>query len=307
MNKSSAFTAWGILIILAIVWGSSFILIKYGLDYFTAAQVGTLRVVIASLFLMPFAIVKIKNLKRRDAGWLFVSGLLGYLFPALLFAYAEQVVDSSVAGILNSLTPIFTLIVALTLFGGRFKSRNIAGVVLGLFGALALMRAANGGIVDLRIGYSMLIVIATICYAFNVNIIKHKLTHLHSVDITSFSFMMVFPIALVHLLLFTPIAESLSKPGYEWGLLYLGILAVVGSAVALMLFNYLIKLTNVIFSSSVTYLIPIVATLAGVADGEPFKASFLIWVGMILAGVFLVNSRESGRESGVGSQESGVK
>ena len=293
MGKNKTFIAWAILLLLAVVWGSSFILIKKGLIYFTPAQVGTLRVVIASLFLVPFAVIKIKNLKRRDIGWLFVSGCLGYFFPSLLFSYAEQVVDSSVAGILNSLTPIFTLILAVLVFKQHFGLRKVAGVFIALAGALALMNAVNGGIVDVRIGYSLLIVLATIFYAINVNIVKHKLSHLHSVDITSFSFMLIFPIAFTHLLFFTPFSHSMSQPGFEQGLIYVGILGVAGSAIALMLFNYLIKITNVVFSSSVTYIMPIVATLFGIADGEPFKATYFLWVGMILTGVFLVNRRNN--------------
>jgi drug/metabolite transporter (DMT)-like permease len=293
MKTNTVLLSWLILALLALTWGSSFILIKYGLIYFTPEQVGTLRVVMAYIFLLPFAIVRLKRLKRADAGWLFISGLIGYLIPSVLFAFAEQVIDSAVAGILNSMTPIFTLIVAMLFFQGRFGLINIIGVLIAFFGALGLMLSVNGGIVDMRIGYSLLVVLATILYAFNVNIVKTRLTHLHSVDITSFSFFLIGPLALFYLAAFTPVVLKMSLPGVEWGFLYIGILGVVGSALALMLFNYLIKTTNVILSSSVTYLIPIVATMAGIADGEPFKARYFIWVAVILTGVFLVNRKSA--------------
>jgi drug/metabolite transporter (DMT)-like permease len=297
MKTNVTVLSWLILALLAITWGSSFILIKYGLIYFTPDQVGTLRVVMAFIFLLPFALARIKRLRRADAGWLFLSGLIGYFIPSVLFAFAEQVIDSAVAGILNSMTPIFTLVVALLFFKSRFSLINILGVITGLVGALGLMHSVNGGVMDVRIGYSLLIVLATILYAFNVNIVKTRLTHLHSVDITSFSFFLVGGFALLYLFIFTPIELRMSLPGVEWGFLYVGILGVVGSALALMLFNYLIKTTNVILSSSVTYLIPIVAIIAGIADGEPFKAGYFIWIAVILGGVFLVNMKSVSRKA----------
>lgn len=289
--KTNAFLPWLILAILAVIWGSSFILIKYGLDHFSAAQVGSMRIVIAFLVLLPVALASRKRLKRADLLWLFLSGFLGYLIPSLLFAFAEQVVPSSVAGILNSLTPIFTLLVAVSLFGRKFSWVHTSGVLLGLVGAIGLMLSVNGGVVDVRIGYALLIVLATILYAFNLNIIKTRLGHLRAIDVTAFGFLLNGPLAVIHLFLFTPLFPALSAPGAEWGLLYIGILAVAGSAIALVIFNHLIKITNVIFSSSVTYLIPIVATLAGIADGESFKVRYLLWVVVILFGVFLVNKR----------------
>lgn len=289
MGTNQNVKAWGILALLAVIWGSSFILIKYGLEHFSPAQVGSMRIAIAFLFLMPFALVKIKLLKRKDLGWLFVSGLIGNFLPSLLFAYAEQVVSSSVAGILNSLTPIFTLIVATTLFKRTYSFINIAGVFLGLTGAIGLLVATNGGVVDIRIGYSLLVVLATIFYAINLNIIKNKLPHLHPVNITSFAFFLVGPIALIHLLFFTPLPQNITAPEAGWGILYIGLLAVVGTALALMLFNRLILQTNVIFASSVTYLIPVVAIIAGVLDGEIFKPGYLLWITIILIGIFMVN------------------
>jgi drug/metabolite transporter (DMT)-like permease len=281
--------AWGILIILSMVWGSSFLLIKLGLEHFSAAQVGSLRIAIAFLFILPFALRRIRQLRRADLLWLCFSGLVGNLTPSLLFAYAEQVVSSSVAGVLNSLTPIFTGIVAVTLFGSRFSKANIAGIAVGLVGAVGLMITTNNDKIDINTGYAMLIALATVCYAFNVNIIKNKLSHLHPVSIAAFAFLMAGPVALIHLIGFTPVVASMAAPGAMQGLLYVSILAIAGSALALMLFNHLVQITNVIFSASVTYLIPVVAIMVGIAAGEEFKARYLLWFVCIAAGVFLVN------------------
>jgi drug/metabolite transporter (DMT)-like permease len=300
MNKGDAFgesknpkvIAWGILGILAAVWGSSFILIKYGLLYFSPAQVGSLRIVIAFLFLLPFALKNIRYLKRRDLGWIFLSGMLGNLIPSLLFAYAEQVVPSAVAGVLNSLTPIFTLIIATAFFGGRFTKMNTGGIVVGLAGAVLLMLSVNDGRVDVKIGYALLIVLATLMYAINLNIIKTRFSHIHPVHFTSFVFLLTGPVALIFLAGFTPVVQALSKPEAGMGLLYISVLAIIGTALALMLHNHLIRITNVIFSSSVTYLIPVVATIMGVLDGESLKPQYLIWISIIIGGVFMVNSRK---------------
>jgi len=281
--------AWGILIILSMIWGSSFLLIKLGLEHYTAAQVGSMRIAIAFIFILPFALNRIKQLRKSDLGWLAFSGIIGNLAPSLLFAYAEVVVSSSVAGVLNSLTPIFTGIVAATLFGRKYSKTNITGIAIGLVGAVGLVMAANNGNIDIQTGYSLLIALATICYAFNLNIIKNKLNHLHPVSIAAFGFLMAGPVAIIHLTGFTSVITAIQAPGASRGLLYIALLGIGGSALALMLFNHLVQITNVIFSASVTYLIPVVAILVGIAAGEAFKSQYLLWFVLIIAGVFLVN------------------
>lgn len=301
-SRRVGFASWSIFVILAIIWGSSFLLIKYGLIYFSAGQVGSMRIFIAFLFLLPLALVRIRRFKRADLKWISVSGLLGYLFPALLFAYAELVIPSSAAGVLNSLTPIFTLLVAYLWFGNRFSTINTIGVFTSMAGAAGLMLTNNNGIIDVRIGYAMLIVLATICYAINLNIVKNKLSHLHPVDITSFAFLLAGPVAAIHLFLFTPVITSLRMPGAGWGLMYVGTLAIVGSALALMLFNILIQTTPVIVSSSVTYLIPVVASIVGLADGEPFNPGYFLWIAVILVGIVMVNiKRKIVKQKGISS------
>jgi drug/metabolite transporter (DMT)-like permease len=295
MGNRPPVVAYAIFLLLGGVWGSSFLLIKYGLEHFSAAEVGSLRIVIAFLFMLPFALARISRLKRADLLWLFLSGLLGNLIPSLLFAYAEQVVSSSVAGVLNSLTPIFTLVVAMTLFGKRFFAAHLLGIALGLVGAVMLVISADGNDGGFAPSYAMLVVLATILYAFNLNIVKNKLAHLHPVHITAFAFLLVGPLALAFLAGFTPVVTNLNKPDALEGLLYVSILAIAGSALALMLFNHLIQMTNVVFSSSVTYLIPIVAVIAGAADGESFKPVYVLWIMCILAGVFLVNKKPGSR------------
>lgn len=294
MSKKTWFPYF-ILFILALTWGSSFILIKRGLESYSSSEVGALRVSIAWLFLLPFAIKRMKNFKRNQWILFAVVGIVGSLAPAFLFAAAQKGIDSSLAGILNSLTPLFTLIAGVVFFKLRPKWFNIAGVILGLIGAIGLVSVSGTGNFTFNIGYALLIVIAAACYAVNVNVIKAYLYDLHPITITAMAFFMVGPPALVYLFGFTPFVQTLQHtPDAMLGLAYIAILAIVGTGLALMLFNNLIQMTSPVFASSVTYFIPIIALLWGIADGEHFKPGFIFWVALVIIGVLLVNTTRVG-------------
>ncbi len=287
---SNKLISWLILLALVLTWGSSFILIKKGLLYFDPSEVGSLRVVITFLFLLPFALKRLNKLGKRDLGWLALSGIIGNFFPAFLFAAAQKGINSSTAGLLNSLTPLFTLLVGISMFKLKTRPLSIIGVFVGLGGAVGLISVSGGHGFSFNIGYASLIILATIMYAFNVNLIKTKLQHVDSVTITAITFFVVgFP-ALVVLFGFTGfVPKIISEPAVWAGIGYISILAVVGTALAMMAFNVLIKITGPVFASSVTYLIPVVALLWGITDGEHFEASIVLWISLIIAGVVLVN------------------
>jgi len=279
-----------ILMLLALVWGSSFILIKRSLDYFSSYEVGALRISIAFIFLLPLAIYHIRKMQKKDIPALLIVGFAGNLIPSFLFAVAQTHIDSSLAGILNSLTPLFTLVIGLMVFGTRIKGRSIAGVIIGLAGATGLIVSTAEGRIEFQLLYASLVVLATIGYAININVVKHRLQHLHPVHITLFAFLLAGPAALIYLVGFTSFTDHITGDGEQLnGLIYVAILAIFGSALAIMVFNKLIQLTNAVFSSSVTYLIPLVAIFFGVIDGESIKISYLCWMLLILGGVFLVN------------------
>lgn len=292
MTQSKPWLPWIILLVLAITWGSSFILIKRGLDYFSAGEVGALRVVITWLFLMPFAFLRLKGLIRKQWLLFLAVGMVGSLIPAFLFAAAQKGIDSSLAGILNSLTPLFTMLVGMTFFKSKPKWFNIAGVIIGLFGAMGLVSVSGSGNFTFNMGYAILIIIAAICYAINVNVVKNFLQGIDPITITAMAFFTVGPIAASYLLIFTDFAQTIgSNPNALAGLGFVAILAIAGTGLALMLFNKLIQMTSAVFASSVTYFIPVVAVLWGIADGEHFKAGFLLWILLVIAGVLLVNTK----------------
>lgn len=280
-----------ILMILALVWGSSFILIKVGLKSFSSDQVAAIRMLLASLTLTPIAIRNIKHLYRKDLVSLLTAGFIGSFIPAFLFTKAQTNIDSGLAGILNSITPIFTLIVGVIFFKAKFKILQILGLFMGLVGALGLVMVGHSmsfGKVNL---YALLIVLATTCYALNINVVKTHLTHLTGVQITSFSFMFLSPVAFIYLLTtdFDPVFNNPQWPVHFTAIVILGIL---GTAIAMLLMNSLIRKVSTIFASSVTYIIPVFAVMWGIIDGELIKIHHVGNMLIILLGVFLINRKK---------------
>ena len=291
--KKETFISWLILISLSVVWGSSFILIKKSLGFFNFHEVGILRITITFLFLSPFALGRLKNVTTKERNYLILSGLIGNFIPAFLFAIAQTGINSSLAGILNSLTPLFTLLLGLMFFKTKGKWYNILGVFTGLIGAIGLIYSSSGdnGFV-FNISFAFYIIIATICYAFNVNFIKTYLKNVDAISITALSFFYIGIPSLLYVLIFSDIPNKLINiSGTFEGLGYLSILAIVGTGIAMMAFNKLIKISSAIFASSTTYLIPVIAIIWGIIDGEIFKISYLLWFALIITGILMVNSK----------------
>lgn len=290
-TKKSTLTSWLILISLAIVWGSSFILIKKSLIYFSATEVGVLRIVLSFLFLLPIAIIHLRSISRKNFLYLTLSGLIGSLIPALLFAKAQTVIDSGLAGTLNSLTPLFTLFIGILFFRLQTRWYNILGVLIALFGSIALIYVSSDTGFVFNFKYALLVVIATVCYAFNVNFIKVFLKDLKALIITAFSFFYIGIPTTIYAIFFSEIPNKLiHDTETHLGLAYLLILAVAGTGLALIFFNKLIKISSPVFASSVTYLIPVVAIIWGIIDGEIFQPLYFICFLLILSGIFLVNA-----------------
>lgn len=282
--------SWLLLFGLVLTWGSSFILIKKGLLYFDPVALGALRVAITFVFLLPVALKRIRKLDIKSLFWIGISGIVGNLFPAFLFSKAQTGIDSSTAGLLNSLTPMFTIIAGFVLFKIRVRLLQIMGVIVGLAGAVGLIQISGGNSFGFNIHYASFVMLATVFYAINVNLIKARLFHLDALTIASVAFFVAgFP-ALIILFGFSGFTRSiLLNPQWYMGFIYISILAIIGTGIAMIAFNELIKITSPVFASSVTYMIPIVALLWGVADNELFSLQHIIWIALILGGVVLVN------------------
>lgn len=293
INLKNKFWQWIILLFLALIWGSSFILMKKGLRSFTHDQVAALRMFISFIAFLPFGIKNLKKVTKENFFSLLVVGFIGSAIPAFLFTKAQTQIESALAGMLNSMTPLFTLIIGLLFYKSKARLVNALGIFLGLIGALGLITYTAGGS-DLfgNINYyGLFIVLATICYGINVNQVKYKIRNLNGLELTSIAFMFVGPFAGIYLLL-SDFSSAISTPDFLLNLGFIAILAVVGTVLALAIFNSLIQHTSALFGSSVTYVIPVFAIMWGIFDGEKITLLHFFWISLIFIGVYLVNLRK---------------
>lgn len=292
MQKPSPI-AWFLLILLSLIWGSSFILIKRGLVGLTAEQAGALRIVAAFLFLTPFAVLRLRQVRKNHLLAILSVGFLGTLIPSFLFAFAQTRIESSVSGVINALTPLFTVIVGWVFYGARQGAGVLAGIAISFVGCFLLSMANADGSLSFN-SYSLLVVMATICYGLNINIIKFHLSDVPAATVTSVSLLFAGPIGAVFLLGFTDFTgDVIMKDSVQLAAGYVILLGILGTAIALIIFNRLVQLTNPVFASSVTYLIPLVAVVWGLIDGERLGVIHYTGMTTILAGVILANKSRS--------------
>ena len=217
---------WFYLVALSFIWGSSFILIKKGLVGLTAIELGSIRIIISALVLIPFTLNRLKKISFKQWKWIIISAFVGSFFPAFLFAFAEQEIDSSVASILNSIVPLNTIIIGLVLFGIKSTKRQIIGVLLGFFGAYQLIISGINLNPDQNYFYSGLVIICSFLYAFNVNIIKKYLQDLSAVAIATGHFSVILIPSIIVLLISDFNFERLQSPQTQISLFYVTVLAV---------------------------------------------------------------------------------
>lgn len=288
-TRATSFILFGTL---TLIWGTSFILIKQGLKVFSPDEVGALRVTATAVFLLPLAILKFRGVKPGDYWKLFASGMMGVFIPAFLFAAAQTHMDSSSAGILNALSPIFTMIIGAFVFGQRFKGWAVVGIILGFAGAAVLSIARADGAVAGFNAYALLIVLACSMYGSNLNFVKFVIPNIPSITITSVSLLLIGPPAAIYLFGFTDFTHKLhEQPGAWQAAGFVCLLALMSTAIAIMIFNKLVKLTTPLFASSVTYVMPIVAVLWGLIDGEQIHLGHGVGMAAIIGGVYLANRK----------------
>ncbi len=282
---------WFYLAALSFIWGSSFILIKKGLVGLTAIELGSIRIIISAFVLIPFTFNRLKEITFKQWKWIIISAFVGSFFPAFLFAFAEQEIDSSVASILNSIVPLNTIIIGLVLFGIKSTKRQIIGVLLGFFGAYLLIISGINLNPDQNYFYSGLVIVCSFLYAFNVNIIKKYLQELSAVAIATGHFIVILIPSIIVLLLSDFNFEKLQNPQTQTSLFYVTLLAIFGTTLAKILFNKLINISSAVFASSVTYSMLIVSIFWGVMDGENFSINQLFATIIIVIGILLTNKK----------------
>ncbi len=288
---NSKIVNWIIFISLSIIWGSSFILMKEGLKYLTAYQVASLRIISSGLVLLPIAYKSYRQIPRNKILYTFMSGVLGSLLPAYLFCIAEQGIDSALAGVLNSLTPIFVIIVGAIFFQSKTSPNKVWGILIAFAGSVLLFFSQPGFSTNSNSFYVALVVIATIMYGINVNMVHRHLHHIPSLQIASLALTLnALPAAIV--LYFTGYFKLQFSHGILVSTGYAFLLGIGGTAIASVIFYMLIKRAGAVFASMVTYLIPIVAIIWGYFYGEVIGWKQVGGLMVILAGVYLANRRK---------------
>ena len=274
--------------ILAVIWGSSFILMKRGLEVFNYMQVANARIFIAFITLIPLMPKAFKLVKRRHFFPILITALLGNGIPAILFAKAQTYLDSSFVGILNSSVPLFTIIIGFLFFKIKPNNANIIGVLVGLLGVLFLtINSINTKI--MLDTYVFIVILATIFYAVSMNVIKNYLQDFNASSITAIAFLIIGPFSFVYLSNTDFLYQLNSHPSAYKALGYIALLSIFGTSMASIIFNKLLNRSTAIFTSSITYLIPIVAIFWGFLDGEIITINHIVGFIIILCGVYLVN------------------
>jgi len=286
ISKNQAFLTLGLL---SLIWGTSFILIKKSLVTFSPSQVACLRMSISAIAFLPVLAYKHRQMDWSKLPFLLIVGLTGSGIPAFLFSTAQLHISSTMAGILNSLTPLFTFLLGVIFFKVAFGIYRLLGVLLGLVGAILLIAMANSG--NLTSGnavYGLLIVLSSICYATSSNVIGKYLQDMNALLISAASFGLVAIPLAVYLFAGTDFLAKMESLPEAWTSLgYIFILSMMGTVAATIVFFRLIQQTSPVFGSTVAYLMPIVALGWGLADGERVGWAHLIGMAFILSGVYL--------------------
>ena len=283
---------WFYLFLLALTWGSSFILIKKGLLGLSPFQLGSLRTVMSSLFIFTIGFKSLKTIQSHQWKWIIITGFIGTFFPSFLFAFAETEVDSGIVSILNSLVPLNTVLIGLAVFKITSTKTQFFGVILGFVGASMLIFNSMELHPDQNYLYAGFVILATVMYASSVNIIKRYLQDVKPIAIATGNFVAI----IIPAILVLSFSNFFTTETFQNDTIYISIGSVVilslfGTVMAKIIFNSLIQISSPVFASSVAYLMPLVALLWGLLDGEVFGINQGLASSLILLGVYLVNKK----------------
>lgn len=254
---------------------------------FSSNQVAAFRMAIAGLVLLPFAVKNIKTISKKTIGPLLISGFFGNFFPAFLFTFAERELDSSFVGMLNSSVPIITIVIGFIIFKVHITNQQIIGLLIGVCGIIGLVLSKGNVSLGGEWYYILAVIGATTCYAISLNTIKHRMHGLNAVQITSLSFFLTL---IPSLIISFIVAEPANwNDTHTEGILYIALLAIIGTAFAVLIYSKLITISSALFASSVTYLIPIVATIWGVLNKEEITLTQIAFMTVLLIGVLTIN------------------
>lgn len=276
---------WILLIGLSLIWGSSFILIKKGLVGLTPFQLGGLRILFAAFFLLIVGFRSLTKIPSEKWKYIALTAFVGTFMPVFLFAFAQTEISSATSAILNSLTPLNTLLLGAFVFGLEFQRRQFFGVLIGLIGCVVLIYSGAKNNPGQNYYYAILVVIAAVCYAMNVNLIKKYLSDVNSLSITTGNFLVLMIPAFI-VLFCTDFFQVAGRVKVQESAMYIAVLGILGTGIANIVFFRLIQMSSPIFASSVTYLIPVVAFFWGILDHEKMELFQIVGAVIILVGVY---------------------
>lgn len=293
-KMGKGFLNWLIFIVLSVIWGSSFIMMKEGLLHLNAFQVASLRIIFSGIVLLPSAIKHFKNIPGNKLGTIFMSGVLGSLLPAYLFCVAEMGIDGALAGTLNSLTPIFVIITGALFFASKTSANKILGILTAFTGSILLLISKGHMQESQNLIYVSYVVLATIFYGFNVNMVYRHLKDIGSLQIAAVALTLNAIPALVVLYFTGYFSLPLTDSDILYSTGHAALLGILGTAVASIIFYKLVKSAGAVFASMVTYGIPIIANIWGIIYGEEVGWKQFACLVLILAGVYIANRKVSG-------------
>lgn len=286
------FFNWLLFIGLSFIWGSSFILIKGGLDHLSAYQVASIRIISAGVVLLPVTLVSIRQIPKNKIFTIFMSGVLGSLLPAYLFCMAEEGIDSALAGTLNSLTPIFVIIAGALFFNAKTTPNKLWGIVIAFVGSLLLFFSQPDFSQNSNLLFILFVVLATMLYGFNVNMVHRHLSHIGSLKIAAVALSLNAIPALLVLFFTGYFQQDLMATGTLMSTGFSTLLGIFGTALASVLFYVLLKRAGAVFASMVTYGIPVIAIMWGIIYGEHIGMKQVASMFVILAGVWVANMKD---------------
>ena len=283
---------WFYLAILSLIWGSSFILIKKGLVGLSSFQVASLRIIFAAIVIFIYSYNSLVKIPKKSWKWILITAYTGTFFPVYLISYGQTEIESGLASIITTITPINTLIVGIIFFGLVYTKKQLLGLLIGLIGAILLIYEASEADINVNIYYSFFIYMTTVGYAASVNLIKNYLTDISPEAVTAGIFISISPPAL--LVLFLSDFSSLNFEDIEVlnSIIFVFILGVFGSAIAQTLFNKFVKIASPLFAAAVTYTMPIIAIFWAILDGETLTTMQFFATAVILTGVYMVNKKK---------------
>lgn len=298
---------WFLLTVLALTWGSSFILIKKSLLGFSPYEIGSLRLVISGVLLSFIGIPALRRLDRKSIAYIAIAGFCGGVVPLFLFPIAQTHISSSLAGVLDSLVPIFVLLIGFAFYGVKTRISQVFGVILSFFGASTLVFFSETNTEETQFIYALLPVIASITYAISALLIRDKLMHISSVELTAVMFTFWAVPAFISLFFMGTFTghEATSQTWTSFG--FITILAVMGTTLAVIIYNKLIQETTAVFASSVSYLLPVLAVIWGILDGEKFTPWYIFSGVLILIGLYLIQEKKVEPVIEVGIEQESVE